>query len=99
MRHRVLEHQAHALARCRTVVIEDRGPLALLFLNNNFHVVHHVHADAPWYDLPRRYRQKRDWYLQLNGGYRFRSYGEVIRRYAFRTKETVPHPFYRSADG
>ncbi|HSG95671.1 MAG TPA: fatty acid desaturase, partial [Afifellaceae bacterium] len=38
-----LEHQAHCLARCRTVVIEDRGPLALLFLNNNFHVVHHVH--------------------------------------------------------
>ena len=38
-------------------------------------------------------------YLQLNGGYRFRSYGEVIRRYAFRAKETVPHPFYRSADG
>lgn len=94
-----LEHQAHRLARCRTVVIEDRGPLALLFLNNNFHVVHHVHADAPWYDLPRLYRQKRDWYLHLNGGYRYRSYGEVIRRYALRGKETVPHPFYRSVDG
>ena len=94
-----LEHQAHRQARCRTVVIEDRGPLALLFLNNNFHVVHHVHADAPWYDLPRLYREKRNWYLQLNGGYRYRSYGEVIRRYAFRPKEAVPHPFYRSIDG
>ena len=94
-----LEHQAHRLARCRTVVIEDRGPLALLFLNNNFHVVHHVHANAPWYDLPRLYRQNRDWYLHLNGGYRYRSYGEVIGRYAFRPKEAVPHPFYRPADG
>ncbi len=93
-----LEHQAHALSRCRTVVVEDRGPLALLFLNNNFHAVHHAHAGAPWYELPRLYREKRDWYLQLNGGYRFRSYGEVIRRYAFRTKEPVPHPLHRPID-
>ena len=28
-----LEHQAHEKARGRTVIIEDRGPLALLFLN------------------------------------------------------------------
>ena len=38
-----LEHRAHEAARARTVVIESRGPLALLFLNNNFHVVHHMH--------------------------------------------------------
>lgn len=87
-----LEHQAHVLTRCRTVVIEDRGPLALLFLNNNLHLVHHLHADAPWYDLPRLYREKRDWYLQCNGGYRYRSYGAVIWRYAFHAKEPVPHP-------
>ena len=31
-----LEHRAHEKARARTVVIEDRGPLAFLFLNNNF---------------------------------------------------------------
>ena len=94
-----LEHQAHALARCRTVIIEDRGPLALLFLNNNLHAVHHAHADAPWYDLPGLYRQGRDRYLRLNDGYRYRSYGEVIRRYAFRAKENVPHPHFRSVDG
>ncbi len=95
-----LEHQAHRRARCRTVVIEDRGPLALLFLNNNnFHLVHHLQPDAPWYDLPRLYRQKRHRYLQINGGYRYRSYGEVIRRFAFRAKEPVAHPFCRSADG
>ena len=94
-----LEHQAHALTRCRTVVIEDRGPLALLFLNNNYHAVHHAHADTPWYELPRLYRQRRDWYLRLNDGYYYRSYGEVIRRYAFRAKEQVPHPLYRSGNG
>ena len=30
-----LEHQAHERAAARSVIIEDRGPLALLFLNNN----------------------------------------------------------------
>ncbi|MDZ7908968.1 MAG: fatty acid desaturase [Gemmobacter sp.] len=38
-----LEHRAHDLPRARTVIVEDRGPLALLFLNNNLHVVHHTH--------------------------------------------------------
>ena len=28
-----LEHQAHRLARARTVIVEDRGLLAFLFLN------------------------------------------------------------------
>ena len=44
-----LEHQAHERARGRTVIIEDRGPLAFLFLNNNLHVVHHMHPRVPWY--------------------------------------------------
>ncbi len=47
-----LEHQAHERARGRTVIIEDRGPLALMFLNNNLHVVHHMHPKVPWYRLP-----------------------------------------------
>lgn len=36
-----LEHRAHEAAKGRSVVIEDRGILAFLFLNNNFHIVHH----------------------------------------------------------
>ena len=38
-----LEHQAHERAGARSVIIEDRGPLALIFLNNNYHAVHHAH--------------------------------------------------------
>ena len=47
-----LEHRAHEAFRARTVIIEDRGPLSYLFLNNNFHVVHHMHPAVPWYELP-----------------------------------------------
>ena len=42
-----LEHRAHEAPRARTVIVEDRGPLALLFLNNNFHAVHHMHPKVP----------------------------------------------------
>jgi fatty acid desaturase len=54
-----LEHRAHEAFRARTVIIEDRGPLALLFLNNNLHVVHHMHPAVPWYDLPALYAAAR----------------------------------------
>ena len=63
-----LEHRAHEAARARTVVVEDRGPLALLFLNNNLHVVHHMHPNVAWYRLPGVYAANRDHYLRRNDG-------------------------------
>ncbi|RVT86717.1 fatty acid desaturase [Rhodobacteraceae bacterium CCMM004] len=90
-----LEHQAHARARARTVIVEDRGPLALLFLNNNLHVVHHMHPRVPWYRLPAVYAAQRDRYLARNDGYVYRSYGEVFRRYLLAPKDPVPHPLWR----
>lgn len=89
-----LEHQAHARASGRTVIIEDRGLLAFLFLNNNLHLVHHMHPKLPWYHLPARYRAHRDRYLQRNGGYVYSSYAEVARHHLLRAKEPVPHPLY-----
>jgi fatty acid desaturase len=90
-----LEHQAHEKARGRTVIIEDRGPLALLFLNNNLHVVHHMHPRVPWYRLPELYRANRARYLGVNEGYRYGSYLEVFRRHLLWAKDPVPHPLLR----
>jgi len=90
-----LEHRAHGLARARTVIIEDRGPLALLFLNNNLHAVHHCHPEVAWYDLPRRYAANRAHYLARNEGYCYRSYGQIFRRHLLAAKDPVPHPFYQ----
>ncbi len=87
-----LEHRAHEKAAGRSVVIEDRGPLALLFLNNNFHAVHHAHPRLPWYALPSFYAARRDHFLRRNRGYRYRSYAEVFARHFLRVKDPVPHP-------
>lgn len=93
-----LEHRAHEKARARTVIIEDRGPLSLLFLNNNLHVVHHMHPNVAWYDLPALYRTNRDHYLRRNDGYLFTSYWQVFRRYFWRVKDPVAHPLWHSED-
>lgn len=87
-----LEHRAHEAARARTVIVEDRGPLALLFLNNNLHVVHHMHPAVSWYLLPATYAANRDHYLRRNEGYVYRSYAQIFARYFLRAKDPVPHP-------
>ena len=89
-----LEHRAHDKVRARTVIIEDRGPLAFLFLNNNLHVVHHMHPGVPWYRLPALYSAGKTRYLARNESYIYRSYGEVFRRYFWRAKDPVPHPLW-----
>lgn len=87
-----LEHRAHTECDGRTVIIEDRGPLAWLFLNNNLHAVHHHHPRVAWYRLPGLYQERRDAFLRGNHGYRYRSYGEIFKRFFWRTKDPVPHP-------
>ncbi|MCG6857946.1 MAG: fatty acid desaturase [Salaquimonas sp.] len=88
-----LEHQAAEDKGERTVIIEDNGPLAFLFLFNNLHVVHHTRPGLAWYRIPGFYRRHRASFIRRNNGYVYRSYAEIFRRYFFRAKEPVAHPF------
>lgn len=90
-----LEHQAHARASGRSVIVERGGVFGFLFLNNNLHVVHHMHPGVAWYDLPALYRSRKDHYLRRNGGYFYRSYGQLIKKYFLTAKESVAHPLWR----
>ena len=90
------EHRAHEKVRARTVIIEDRGPLAFLFLNNNLHVVHHMHPRAPWYALPRLYAARAAHYRACNEHYVFRNYAALFRRHVLRAKDPVPHPLWQA---
>ena len=88
------EHRAHDRVRARTVIVEDRGPLAFLFLNNNLHVVHHMHPRAPWYALPRLYAARADHYRACNDNYVFAGYAQVFRHHFLAAKDPVPHPLW-----
>ena len=91
-----LEHRAHQYSTARTVIIDDKGPLAFLFLNNNLHAVHHLHPQVAWYNLPRLYRDNTDSYDRFNEDYNYRSYAQVIARYFVKAKDPVPHPLWPS---
>ena len=89
-----LEHRAHDHTNGRTAIVEDRGPLAFLFLNNNLHVVHHMYPKVPWYDLPALYQADRQKYLDRNDSYVYRSYAQIFRQHFWRAKDPVPHPHW-----
>lgn len=88
------EHRASEQKEHRTAIIPDRGPLALLFLNNNLHAVHHAHPTVAWYRLPRLFEQRRQEFLATNDGYGYRSYLEVFARHWRKPLDSVPHPLW-----
>ncbi|WP_084650106.1 fatty acid desaturase [Stappia stellulata] len=94
-----LEHRAEDAVGHRSVIIEESGPLAALFLFNSLHAVHHLDPSLPWYGLRAAYARDRAQVIAANGGYVYRSYAQIIRRYAFRCKEPVVHPLRGTAAG
>ena len=91
------EHQWSETFTGRSIIVESRY-LKFLFLNNNLHLVHHTHPAAAWYELPGLYHARRSEWSQMNGGYVFRGYIEIFKRYGLRAKEPVAHPGLRLAD-
>lgn len=87
-----LEHQADQSVAGRTVIIEDTGFFAYLFLNNNYHLVHHMNPRVAWYQLPALYHSRREQFLALNNGYVYPNYRAVFTQYLFSPKDPVPHP-------
>jgi fatty acid desaturase len=85
------EHQWSERPDGRTVIIE-KSILGYLFLNNNLHLVHHKRPTAPWYQLPRLYRERREEWQALNEGYVFSNYVAVLRAFGLKGKEPVVHP-------
>ncbi|SEW05049.1 Fatty acid desaturase [Cognatiyoonia koreensis] len=86
------EHQAAENVGARTAIVETCSPLALLYLNNNLHIVHHASPATPWYRLPALYNERRDNYLAANENTLFVGYSDIARRFAWRVKQPVEHP-------
>lgn len=88
------EHQWSERPDGRTIIVE-RSPLSFLFLNNNLHLVHHKLPAVAWYRLPALFRERREEWLAMNGGYFYPSYLALLKEFAFRPKEPVVHPVLR----
>jgi fatty acid desaturase len=86
------EHRPAADPAQRTAVVEAGPLMTLLYLGNNFHALHHERPGIPWYELPRTYRAERDRVLAENGGFLFAGYGDIVRRFLWREKDSPLHP-------
>jgi fatty acid desaturase len=80
------EHRAVPRGPERTIIVEAGVLMSMLFLNNNFHSLHHDEPGLPWYELRERFRQKREAAIEHNGRYYFRSYLPVLFPYLVRPK-------------
>lgn len=77
------EHRvAHAIEH-RTVLNEAAWFWRLLFLNNNYHLVHHDLPHVPWFALRQVYESSRQQYIERSGGFLVRGYSEWLKLYAF----------------
>ena len=87
------EHRADPAVTRRTAVVEDFGPLALLFLFNNLHAAHHARPHIPWYRLPAFYRANRRLLTAQERGPFYGSYGEIFLRFLVKPHDAPIHPY------
>lgn len=87
------EHRAADHCKHRIVINEAAWPMRLLYLNNNYHLVHHDLPGLPWYFLPRVYRANRAEYIARCDGFLVPGYGSLMRRFGFRPVDAPVHPF------
>jgi len=86
------EHRP-ALEAPHRVVINEAGLFwRILYLNNNYHAVHHERPDLPWYLVRRFYLQHRAEVLKRNGGFMISGYLSLMGRYALTTVDSPIHP-------
>ena len=76
------EHRPAALPAHRTVINEAAAPWRLLYLNNNYHVVHHAYPSLPWYAIPAHYQADRAAWQQGNGDFVLPGYWHLFRHFA-----------------
>jgi fatty acid desaturase len=91
------EHRAAEPCKHRIVINEAGWPMRLLYLNNNYHLVHHDLPGLPWYLLPTVYRAHRSDYLARCNGFLIPGYGSLMRGFGFRPIDAPIHPFARNA--
>lgn len=85
------EHRPAAEAAHRVVVVEAGWFWRLLYLNNNFHAVHHEDPALPWFRIRRRYLREREQVLARNGRFLVAGYGSLLRQHAWLPVDSPIH--------
>ena len=87
------EHRALLPAQQHSVIVEAGWFFRLLFLNNNYHFVHHKNPTAPWYQLGALYRNQREAFLRKNRHFLYRGYHHWLLKHLLKSIDSPLHPF------
>lgn len=87
------EHRAVESGNHRSVIVETGYFFRLLFLNNNYHYVHHEFPASPWYRLGTIYNANRESILKENGGFLVDGYSHWLIGHLFKPVDSPIHPF------
>ncbi|AHM73111.1 fatty acid desaturase [Yersinia hibernica] len=90
------EHRAAENSAARSTLNEAAWPWRLLFLNLNYHLVHHDLPALPWYGLRQIYLENRVQYQQRSEQFVVSGYTQWFEAFAFTALEIEIHPFYDS---
>jgi fatty acid desaturase len=86
------EHRADNYPNHRSIIMKAALPMRLLFLNNNYHSVHHENPGMSWYQLPNEYKSNRNEYDNMNGNFIESGYYKWILKYLLRP---IDHPKHK----
>ena len=86
------EHRPAADVAHRVVINEAGWFWRILYLNNNYHAVHHDHPRLPWHALRHAYLARRAEVLDRNGGFLVRGYLALIDRHWITPIDSPVHP-------
>ncbi|CNF86538.1 TPA: fatty acid desaturase [Yersinia enterocolitica] len=92
------EHRAVKNSAARSTLNEAAWHWRLLFLNLNYHLVHHDLPSLPWYGLRQIYLENRIEYQHRSEQFIVRGYAQWLEDYAVTALEIQVHPFYASAE-
>lgn len=83
------EHRPALLPQDRIVINEASWFWRLLYLNNNFHSVHHAYPSLPWYAIDQVYFENKAAWQQVNHGFLLDGYTKFLFQHFIRP---VDHP-------
>ena len=74
------EHRWATAQNERSLIVEGSPVSQLLYLNNNFHSLHHENPALPWYEIRALYRSRKSQILEHNGNFMYPGYLFILSR-------------------
>ena len=86
------EHRPAALPQDRIVINEAGLFWRLLYLNNNYHSVHHAYPKLPWYAIAKVYWAQPDQWKNANHGFFVNGYCLFLLQHLIKPVDHPEHP-------